>query len=57
MALKIEKLNPEMVQHYMITSQKSSPFADDLYMTLLMSMDELRQQASNFMSLEDVREY
>lgn len=57
MALKIKNMNPKVVLHYVIVALRSGPFIDNLCMTPLAIMDELRQWATKFLWLEEMRKY
>jgi len=57
MDLGIQNLSPEVTMHHMITTLKPRPFADSLCKKLTTNLDELRQRASNFMQMEELREF
>ncbi|XP_068482612.1 uncharacterized protein [Phaseolus vulgaris] len=56
-ALGIRNLSPEVTMHHMITALKPGPFADSLCKKPATSLDELRQRASKFMQMEELREF
>lgn len=55
--LKIRNPNPKVILDYMITTLRPTPFMDFLGMTSSTSMNELRQRATKFMRLKEMREY
>ena len=57
MALGIQNLSPEVTMHHMITTLKPGPFADSLCKKPTTNLDELRQRASKFMQMEELREF
>ncbi|XP_068490511.1 uncharacterized protein [Phaseolus vulgaris] len=56
-ALGIRNLSPEITMHHMITALKPGPFADSLCKKPAINLDELRQRASKFMQMEELREF
>ena len=56
-ALSIRNLSPKITMHHMITALKPGPFADSLCKKLATNLDELRQRASKFMQMEELREF
>ncbi|XP_068483271.1 uncharacterized protein [Phaseolus vulgaris] len=56
-ALGIRNLSPEVTMHHMITALKLGPFADSLCKKPAINLDELRQRASKFMQMEELREF
>ncbi|XP_068461731.1 uncharacterized protein [Phaseolus vulgaris] len=56
-ALGIRNLSPEVTMHHMITTLKPGPFADSLCKKPAINLDELRQRASKFMQMEELREF
>ncbi|XP_068497948.1 uncharacterized protein [Phaseolus vulgaris] len=56
-ALGIRNLSPEVTMHHMITALKPGPFADSLCKKPAINLDELRQRASKFMQMEELREF
>ena len=56
-ALGIRNLSPEVTMHHMITALKPGPFADSLCKKPATNLDELRQRASKFMQMEELREF
>ncbi len=56
-ALGIRNLSPEVTMHHMITALKPRPFADSLCKKPATNLDELRQRASKFMQMEELREF
>ena len=56
-ALGIRNLSPEVTMHHMITALKPGPFADSLCKKPMINFDELRQRASKFMQMEELREF
>ena len=57
MALDIRNLSPEVAMHHMVTALKSGPFTDSLCMQLATTLDELRQRATKYMQLEELKEF
>jgi len=56
-ALGIQNLSPEVTMHHMITALKPGPFADSLCKKPATNLDELRQRASKFMQMEELKEF
>ena len=56
-ALSIRNLSPEVTMHHMITTLKPVPFADSLCKKPATNLNELRQRASKFMQMEELREF
>jgi len=56
MALDIRNLSPEVVMYHMVTTLKSGPFSDSLCMQSAATLDELRQRATKYMQLEELKE-
>ena len=56
-ALNIRNLSPELAMHHMVTALNPGPFSDSLCMKPVMNLDELRQRATKFMQLEELREF
>ena len=56
-ALGIRNLSSKVTMHHMITTLKSGPFADSLCKKPATNLDELRQRASKFMQMEELREF
>ena len=56
-ALSIRNLSPEVTMHHMITTLKPRPFVDSLCKKPATNLDELRQRASKFMQIEELREF
>ena len=57
MALDIRILSPEVATHHMVTALKSRPFSDSLCMQPTTTLDELRQKATKYMQLEELKEF
>jgi len=56
-ALSIRNLSPEVTMHHMITALKPRPFADSLCKKSTTNLVELRERASKFMQMEELREF
>lgn len=56
-ALKIRRLIPEVAIHHLITTLWLGPFADNLAMHPTSDMDDLRQRATKYMQVEELREF
>jgi len=56
-ALNIWNLNPEVAMHHMVTALRPDIFSDSLCKKLVLDMDELRQRATKFMQLEELKEF
>ena len=56
-ALSIHNLSLKVTMHHMITTLKPRPFADNLCKKPTVNLDELRQRASKFMQMEELREF
>ncbi|XP_068504393.1 uncharacterized protein [Phaseolus vulgaris] len=56
-ALSIHNLSLKVTMHHMITTLKPRPFADNLCKKPAVNLDELRQRASKFMQMEELREF
>ena len=56
-ALSICGLLPEEAMTYLITALKPRPFADSLAMQPPTDMDDLRRRATQFMQVEELRQY
>jgi len=57
MALDIRNLSPEVAMHHMVTALKPGSFSDNLCMQPATTLDELRQRATKYMRLEELREF
>ncbi|XP_068492311.1 uncharacterized protein [Phaseolus vulgaris] len=57
MVLDIRNLSPEVAMQHMVTALKPGPFFDSLCMQLTTTMDELRQRATKYMQLEELKEF
>jgi len=55
--LSIQNLSPEVTMHHMVTTLRSRPFADNLCKKPVTDLDELRQRATKFMKVEELREF
>jgi len=56
-ALGIRRLLPEVAMAYLITTLRPGPFADSLAMQPPAKMDDLRRRATQFMQVEELRQY
>jgi len=56
-ALSICGLLPEVAMAYLITALRPGPFADSLAMQPPANMDDLRRRATQFMHVEELRQY
>jgi len=56
-ALSIRNLSPEVSMHHMITALRPGPFANSLCKKPTVSLDELRQHATKFMQMEELRDF
>jgi len=57
MVLDIRNLSPEVVMNHMVTALKSGLFSDSLCMQPTTTLDELRQRATKYMQLEELKEF
>ena len=57
MALDIQNLSPEVAMHHMVTALKPGPFSDSLCMQPATTLDELRQRATKYIQLEELKEF
>ncbi|XP_068497790.1 uncharacterized protein [Phaseolus vulgaris] len=57
MAMSIQNLSPNVAMHHMLLALRPGPFADNLCMQSIGSLDELRKRATKFMQLEELREF
>jgi len=56
LALSIDNLSPEVALHQMINALRSGPFAESMYKRPTTSMAELRQRATKYMRMEELKE-
>jgi len=56
-ALNIRNLNPKVGLLHMVTTLRQGPFAHDLCMTPIADLDGLRQRATKFMELEELKDF
>jgi len=56
-ALSIRNLSPKVTMHHMITALRSRPFSDNLCKKPTTNLVELRQPATKFMQVEELREF
>ena len=55
--MSIQNLSPGVAMHHMLTALRRGPFADNLCMHPIDSLDELRKRAAKYMQLEELREF
>jgi len=56
-AMSIQNLSLDVAMHHMLMALRSEPFADNLCMQPIASLDELRRRVVKFMQLEELREF
>jgi len=54
-AMSIQNYSPDIAMHHMLMVLRPGPFADNLCMQSVASLDELRKRAAMFMQLEELR--
>jgi len=57
MALDIRNLIPKVAMHHMVTTLKPGPFSNSLCMQSATTLDELRQRATKYMQMEELKEF
>lgn len=56
-AMSIQNLCPDVAMHHMLTTLRPGPFADNLCMQPIDSLDKLRKRVAKYMQLEELREF
>lgn len=56
-ASSIRNLSSEIIMHHMVTSLRPRPFVDSLCKQPVTNLDELRQRATKFMQLEELKRF
>jgi len=57
LALSIDNLSLEIALHQMINTLRSGPFVDSLCKRLVTNMVDLRQRATKYMRMEELKDF